>query len=369
MTNKSLVLPFYVKGSIFLIGVYVLISMLYIAQSIIIPLVFAFIIAILLNPVVNFLISKKVNKLLSIIITLLLFIILFIGLASFLVWQISGFGESWPIFVDKFTEMINQSINTLSQYINIDPQYIYDWITKIGTDAIDNNGIIIGQKLVSFGSAMLSFFLIPIYIFFILFYKSLLLEFICQLFSQEAQPKVNEIITEIKTVVQRYLIGLIIQLAIVAVLNSVGLLIIGIDYAILIGVLGALLNLIPYIGGVVAVALPMMIALATKSTAWYAFYVLALYMLVQLIDNNYIVPKIVASRVQINALFSIIIVLAGNALWGVSGMFLSIPLLAIMKLIFDRIDGLKPWGFLLGDTMPNILKLKGVSKKKKKKPI
>ena len=147
MTNKSLVLPFYVKGSIFLIGVYVLISMLYIAQSIIIPLVFAFIIAILLNPVVNFLISKKVNKLLSIIITLLLFIILFIGLASFLVWQISGFGESWPIFVDKFTEMINQSINTLSQYINIDPQYIYDWITKIGTDAIDNNGIIIGQKL------------------------------------------------------------------------------------------------------------------------------------------------------------------------------------------------------------------------------
>ena len=87
-----------------------------------------------------------------------------------------------------------------------------------------------------------------------------------------------------------------------------------------------------------------------------------------MVDNNYIVPKIVASKVQINALFSIIVVLLGNALWGVSGMFLSIPLLAIMKLIFDRIEPLKPWGFLLGDTMPNMLKLKPISRKKKAKP-
>lgn len=341
--------------------------MLYIAQSIIIPLVFAVIIAILLNPVVNFFINKKFNNLLSIIITLLIFIIVFLGIAVFLVWQISGFSESWPIFIDKFTLMINQSIASISNYIDIDSKYIYDWITKESKELIDNNGVFIGQKLVSFGSAMLSLFLIPIYIFFILFYKSLLLEFICQLFSQEAQPKVNEIIIEIKTVVQRYLTGLIIQLVIIAILNSVGLLIIGIDYAILLGVIGALLNLIPYIGGIIAVGLPMIIALATKSTAWYAFYVLVLYSIVQLIDNNYIVPKIVASRVKINALFSIMVVLAGNALWGVAGMFLSIPLLAILKLIFDRIESLKPWGFLLGDTMPNILKLKPIPRKNKTK--
>ena len=170
----------------------------------------------------------------------------------------------------------------------------------------------------------------------------------------------SEIITQTKTVVQRYLVGLIIETAIVATLDSVALLALGIEYAILLGIIGGLLNMIPYIGGLVAVALPMMIAIATKSTAWYALYVLAAYYLIQLIDNNYIVPKIVASKVKLNALFSIIAVIAGNALWGIPGMFLSIPLLAIIKLIFDHIEPLKPWGFLLGDTMPSILKIKPI---------
>jgi predicted PurR-regulated permease PerM len=86
--------------------------------------------------------------------------------------------------------------------------------------------------------------------------------------------------------------------------------------------------------------------------------VLIAYYIIQLIDNHYIIPKIVASKVKINALFAIIIVLAGNALWGIPGMFLSIPMLAIVKLIFDHIEPLKPWGFLLGDTMPSLLKIK-----------
>jgi len=131
-------------------------------------------------------------------------------------------------------------------------------------------------------------------------------------------------------------------------------------------IIGAVLNVIPYIGGLVAVALPMIVALATKSTAWYAFYVLGLYYFIQLVDNNYIVPYIVASKVKINALFSIIVVFVGNALWGIPGMFLSIPLLAIVKLIFDHIEAAKPWGFLLGDTMPSILAIEPILKKIKK---
>lgn len=368
MISTKYKLPIYVKASILLIGIYVMISMLYITQDIIVPLVFALIISILLNPVVNFFNKKKVNNLLSITITLILFGIAFLGLMVFLVWQISGFSESWPIFVEKFSSMTDQTIATFSNYFDIDPKYIYDWLSKSRKDLIDNNGMLIGQKIFSLGSSLLSLVLLPVYIFFILYYKTLLLEFVYRLFAEDYKEKLHEIITEIKTVVQRYLSGLIIQLVIIAILNSVGLLIIGIDYAILLGVLGALLNLIPYIGGIVAVALPMMIAFATKTTPWPAVYVLALYAFVQMVDNNYIVPKIVASKVQINALFSIIVVLLGNALWGVSGMFLSIPLLAIMKLIFDRIEPLKPWGFLLGDTMPNMLKLKPISRKKKAKP-
>ena len=131
----------------------------------------------------------------------------------------------------------------------------------------------------------------------------------------------------------------------------------------MLGIIGALLNVIPYIGGVVAVALPMAIALATKSTPMVAFYVLAFYYLIQLIDNNIIVPLIVTSKVKINALFAIIIVFAGNALWGVSGMFLSIPVVAIIKVICDHIEPLHPIGFLLGVTMPDLLTFKIKAKK------
>jgi predicted PurR-regulated permease PerM len=144
----------------------------------------------------------------------------------------------------------------------------------------------------------------------------------------------------------------------VSILNSTALLLLGIQYAILFGVIGAALNVIPYIGGIVAVALPMMVAIATKSTAWYAVYVMIAYYAIQLFDNNYIVPIIVSSKVKINALFSLIVVFIGNAIWGIPGMFLSIPLLAIVKLFCDNIESLKPWGFLLGDTMPTLLNLK-----------
>jgi predicted PurR-regulated permease PerM len=108
------------------------------------------------------------------------------------------------------------------------------------------------------------------------------------------------------------------------------LLIIGIDYAILIGIIGALLNIIPYIGGLIAIAIPVLLAIATKNPI-DALWVFIAYMIVQFIDNNFFVPKIVASKVKVNALVSIVVVLIGGALWGVPGMFLSIPLTASLK--------------------------------------
>jgi len=185
-----------------------------------------------------------------------------------------------------------------------------------------------------------------------------LLEFIRKLFSDDNQIQVKAVVSQTKTLIQRYLLGLIIEAVLVATLNTTALLLLGIEYAIVLGIIGAMLNVIPYLGGLVAVALPMMVALATKTSGWYALYVLIAYYIIQLIDNNYIVPIIVSSKVKINALFSIIVVFVGNAMWGIPGMFLSIPLLAIVKLICDNIESLKPWGFLLGDTMPSLIKLK-----------
>jgi predicted PurR-regulated permease PerM len=280
------------------------------------------------------------------------------ALGALLFTQASRVSESWPVLVEKFSHILNQSISFAAGYLNIDPTKIHEWITKSIRELLNFSTVSIGQTLVTVGNGVMIILLLPLYIFLMLYYKPLILDFIRRLFYNHNQDKVSEIVSQVKTTIQNYLTGLIIEAFMVAGMNIAVLLFLGIDYAILLGVLGALLNVIPYIGGLVAVAMPMMVALATNSTTWSPLYVLAGYYIVQLIDNNYIVPYIVASKVKINALFSIIVVFVGNAVWGVPGMFLSIPILAVVKLIFDNIESLKPWGLLLGDTMPPILKLK-----------
>ena len=341
--------------------------MLDIAQSIIVPLVFSIIIAIVLQPVVDFFVRIKINRVIAIVLALFLTVLIIAAFVALISWQGSRFAESWPMLADKFNGLLNQTITAASGYFDINPQKIHAWITKAQGEIINTSSAAIGQTLVILSNTVVILFLLPVYIFLILFYQPILIEFIHRCFSTNKQSQVSEIVTQTKTVIQRYIIGLIIEAVLVATLNTIALLILGIDYALLIGIIGGLLNIIPYLGGLVAVALPILVALATKSSPLYVLYVLAAYYFIQLVDNNYIVPKIVASKVRINALFALVVVLAGNALWGIPGMFLSLPLLAIVKVVCDNIESLKPWGFLLGDTMPPILKIKPIFKKIKNK--
>jgi len=363
--QDNTILPFYAKAGIFFVGLSALLTILYIAQGIIVPIIFALIIAILLNPIVHFFVRFKINRVIAIILTLLLTVLIIVAFCALIYSQAVSFSDSWPVFVDKFTVLTNQTISSLSDYLNVRPRLIHAWITKSQHELININTALIGETIMSVGSVVMTLLLVPVYVFVILYYQPLLIEFIHRLFRKIHQKQVGEIVTQTKSVIQHYLLGLMIEAIIVGALNAAGLLLLGIQYALLLGVLGAVLNIIPYIGGIIAVGLFMMVALVTKTSAWFAVYVFGIHIFIQIIDNNYIVPKIVASKVKINALFSIIIVLIGNALWGIPGMFLSIPLLAILKVIFDHIDSLKPWGFLLGDTMPVMIKIKPFLKRKK----
>ena len=345
-------LPFLIRASIFFVGTYAAVAILYTAQQIIVPLIFAALVAVVLQPVVDFFVRRKINRLVAIVITLFLTFLIIAAFGVLVFSQARRFGASWPLLVDKFTSLLNQSITRISGYFNSDPQNIREWITQSKARIIESSSAAIGQTLVSVGSIVVLLVLVPVYVFMILFYQPLLLDFIHKLFESNHQTQVSKVVTQTKILIQRYLVGLVIEAAIMATLYSTTLFIVGIDYAILLGLVGALVNMIPYLGGIVGVALPVMVALATKPTGVHAFYVLGIYYCIQLVDNNFIVPKIVASKVRINALFSVIVVIAGNALWGIPGMFLSIPLLAIVKLFFDNIETMKSWGFLLGDTMP-----------------
>ena len=361
-TENEIKIPFYAKLTIILVGFFVLVAILFIAKDIIIPLVFAIIIAVVLHPVVNLLVRFKINRVLAIIITLVLSILVFISISALIISQLSRLGETWPQLVDRFTEILNDTIIWASYYFDISTKKIIAWIAKNKVELIENNTEEIGHTLIAVLRKLVLVILTPVYVFMLLFYQPIIIEFFRRSFGSENREQVSKIISEIKTLIQRYLIGLSIEVVIIAILFSSGLLILGIDYAIILGIIGALLNLIPYIGAIIGAIFPMMIAVITKPSPWYALLVMALYIFVQFVDNNYIIPKVVASKVKINALVSIIAVIAFGTLWGIPGMFLAIPLTAIIKLIFDHFEPLEPWGFLLGDTMPQIklfdLKLK-----------
>jgi predicted PurR-regulated permease PerM len=367
--NTALRLPYYAKASLLLIGLYAFISMLSIGQDIILPLIYAAIIASAISPVVNYLAGKKINRTVSIALVLILVLLMVSGLIALLSSQASLLSEAWPQLVIKFQALFKQTIAWVSGYFNISARQINAWVADTKGDLLNNSGTAIGVTISTMGGVLATVLLTPVYIFMILFYQSHLIEFIHKVCGDTNENRVSEILVETRTIIQSYLVGLFAEFSIIATLNTLGLLLLGIDYPILLGIVSALLNVIPYLGGIIGVVLFMMIALVTKSPE-YVLYVVGLYTLIQLIDNNYIVPKIVGSKVKLNALVSIIVVIAGAALWGIPGMFLSIPLTAILKLLFDRIEPLKPWGFLLGDTTaPMInLNLRGISPKKPRTP-
>jgi predicted PurR-regulated permease PerM len=343
-------MPFYAKTALIFISVFALTYTLYIGQHIILPILYATIIAVLLNPVVNFLIGKKINKVVAISLVVVLTFVVLIGMVYVLSAQLARLADTFPQFKEKFNAASKDLVRWISHEFNIRRSTINAWSIETQGEAISN--ISISDQLMAAGKIIIILTLLPVYLFMILYYKPLLLEFFHKLFRSVHHVAVMDILSSTKTIIQNYLVGLVFEMVIIAILNSAGLLLLGIEYAIILGITGAILNIIPYIGGIFAIALPMIIAFVTKDSLSYPFLVFVIYIFIQFIDNHYIIPKIVASRVQINALVSVIVVLVGGTLWGIPGMFLSIPLTAILKVIFDHIEPLKPWGFLLGNIVP-----------------
>jgi predicted PurR-regulated permease PerM len=211
---------------------------------------------------------------------------------------------------------------------------------------------LIGQTLGTVMGTLALVFLLPVYTFLFLFYKTLILDFLYEIFAEKNETEVSTVLKQVKVAIQSYMFGLLLEALIVATLNASALLALGVQYAILLGVLGAILNMLPFIGGILAVILPILIATITKDGVHTQLLIVISYIVIQFVDNHFLVPYIVSSKVKINALISIVIVLLGGAVWGISGMFLSIPFIGVLKIIFDRVPELKPWGKLLGDEVP-----------------
>jgi predicted PurR-regulated permease PerM len=354
--------PFYAKITIILFGLILATYVLKMLGDILTPLAFAIIIAILLNPLVNKLGAYKVKKVPAILLTMLLTILVVGGIFYFLSSQIAGFGENLPALKAKFTSLLGSLQSWVKQTFGLSIEKQLQLINE----AANSSKALIGGTLNTVLGTVSVILLLPVYVFLFLYYKTLILNFLFKVFAEENEEKVSEILGQTKVAIQSYMVGLLLEAAIVAALNSTALLIIGVKYALLLGVIGAVLNMLPYIGGLIAIALPILMATITSEGYHQQLWIVIAYLTIQFIDNNFLVPRIVSSKVQINALISIVAVLLGGALWGVAGMFLSIPVVGILKIIFDRVDGLQPWGELLGDEVPT--NYRSFSFRKHKKP-
>ena len=340
--------PFYIRSTVTLFGAMLFVFMLFELRAILVPLAFAIMISILLNPLVNILVRKKVNRILAISVSLLITILFVAGLMYFISSQVVKFSDNMPELQRKSTELFHNFQIWLQSNYSLSLAKQRQMIAEAGNSLKP----LIGQTLGTVLGTLSVVVLLPIYIFLILFYKTLILNFLYEVFAEKNSTKVSNVLRETKKAIQSYMVGLLLEAIIVAAMNSAALLILGVQYAILLGVIGALLNVLPYIGGIIAIALPILIATITKDGYTTQLGIIIAYSIIQFIDNNILLPRIVSSQVKINALVSIVIVLLGGALWGIPGMFLSVPFIAVFKIIFDRVDELKPWGKLLGSEVP-----------------
>lgn len=344
--QNELKLPLYAKAPLVMLGLALVVFTLHIASNIIFPLFFAAIFAILLHPIEQFLIRRNVPPLLAITLTVLLGMVALLALVYFIYMEAAQLGSQWPQFKAKLIQTGQELQAWLAARFGISNQRLMDWLREAGS----RTTAMAGGAVTAVSGLLVVATLIPVYIFLLMLYQRRLINFLTQVFSGKRQDtNVAEVLRESKATIQSYMVGLLIEASIVATLNTVGLLIIGVPYALLLGVVGALVNFIPYIGGLVAVALPMLMAFISTEGYGSVLAVLGVYLLIQFIDNHYLIPRIVASKVKVNALAAIVGVLVGNAIGGVAGMFLALPVIAILKIIFDRIEPLKPWGLLLGD--------------------
>lgn len=340
--------PFFIRSTVVLAGLILLGVALYYLGDILVPLAFAAMFGILLNPLCSWLINKKIPKILSIAICLLVAVIVFGGIGFFVSSQLANFTTEMPLLKTKSLLLFTKLQHTVDEHIGINIAMQNKWLAGLQAKLEPIAGNALGGI---FGSLSI-LFLLPVYIYLFLYYKTLLLNFLYEVFAETNTSEVAVVLTQTKKAIQSFMSGLMLEALIVALLNSAALMLLGVKYALLIGVIGALLNILPYIGGIIAIALPLLVATITKDGYNTHLWIIISYLIIQFIDNNFLMPYIVSSKVKINALVSIIMILMGGALWGVSGMFLSIPFTGVLKIIFDRVPELKPWGKLLGTEIP-----------------
>jgi predicted PurR-regulated permease PerM len=319
-------------------------------RTVLVPLAFSMLFAMLLYPLCQRLERWKFSRLWAIIVCLLVMVAVLGLLLNFIYSQIMNFAEELPQMAGRANELLEQVQVWVEKTFKVRKSTQIPMLKNSVTEWARTHSAFFTSTLSATTSTLGTISLLPILIFFFLLYRDFFRKFFYMVFKDTATQKVDHVLSKIQQSVQNYITGLGLVILIVAVLNITGLLILGIDYAFFFGALGALLTIIPYVGIFIGALLPSLMSLVTKDSAWYAVGVAGIFFFVQILEGNFITPNVVGSKVSINPLVAIVGLILGGMLWGAPGMILAIPFLAVIKVIFDSVEGLQPYGFVLGDS-------------------
>ncbi len=336
--------------TLIIVGTYFLIAGIIKAQGFFVPIAIAALLAMMLLPVVSRLTKWKVPRGLSILIADLILLGLCVGLILLLAAQIENIADQWP----QLKENIQPKIEKVQTFVADKTGITKEEQSKQIEEAIKSrDGKSITSRLSSFFPAFISsignFLLVFIYIFFFIYYKEKFRNSILNFIPKEKRSKGEDIISRFSSVSQQYLFGRFLLILFLVVIYSVGLFIVGVKYALFISILAAILTIIPYIGNVIGIGLALVISVVTGGNMGSIVGVLIVFTIAQFFESYILEPYIVGHKVEINPVATIIGVVVGNMVWGLPGMIIAIPVMGILKAIFDHVPVLNPLGYVLDE--------------------
>ncbi|MCH7397089.1 AI-2E family transporter [Belliella sp. DSM 107340] len=349
MNEKKLVLPSYIKALLVLMLIIIIVYILIVGKSLLVPLFLAGFIAILLTPVGNWLEKRKISRMVSAIISLVSALLILLGFLAFVILQVASFTKDLENVGDRLNNYLSDIDSWIYDKFQIESGIGNGIDQEYFVELLQSNSSSLAEFILNTVGSLSGIILLPVFIFFFLVYRDHLTDFIVQLFKEKDKSHIKNEIRDLRKVVQNYIVGILKVMAILAVLNVGVLLGLGIKHAVFFAIFAAILNIIPYLGPLLGAVLPTIFAFLTKDSLFYPVAVVVAFQIIQIIESNFLTPKIVGSNVNLNAFVTFIGLLVGASIWGVIGMILIIPTLAVLRKIFELSEATKPYALLFGE--------------------
>lgn len=277
-------------------------------------------------------------------------------LITLLVWQIAGFASEWSTLQIKMNETWQQLSFWLANSAHITLEEQQDWLSSMQSKYGNEVLPLLKTTAGNLSIILVMLILIPIIAALILYERKRLIRFINALLPNIPIIQLRAILNETIHAYYQFIKGMLVVYLCVGILNSAGLLLLGVPHAILFGFIAAILTFIPYVGIMIGASLPIVVSWITFDSIYYPLGVVAIFTFVQYLEANVIFPWAVSSKLNLNTLMTIIAILAGGVLWGSSGMILFVPFLGILKLIADRMPGWEALSLLLSGPDKSVYK-------------